>query len=296
MSEATPIAEHPYTLRGVREMLGLSRHAIVELVELGFVSPGRGPGKAYRFSFRDVVLLRSAHELRAARIPTRQILRSLRRLKEDLPADVPVSGLRIMAAGNRIAVRAEGAEWEPDTGQLLMDLRVSGDAGSVSVLARRSSASSASSDSPDTPASPNDPEPTDFVALFATAEALEESDPPAAEQAYRHLLALSPDHAHAYLNLGYMLCEAGRCEEAVALYDRAVVQCPDDPLVHYNRAVALEDLGRVPEALKSYERSLALQPDLADAHQNAALLYERAGDKQRAIRHFSAFRRLQVHR
>jgi len=41
-------------------MLGLSRSAIVRLVESGFVKPGRGPRRAYVFSFQDVVLLRTA--------------------------------------------------------------------------------------------------------------------------------------------------------------------------------------------------------------------------------------------
>jgi tetratricopeptide (TPR) repeat protein len=57
--------------------------------------------------------------------------------------------------------------------------------------------------------------------------------------------------------------------------------------------VALEALGRAGDAIQSYESCLRLAPDMADAHQNAALLYAREGDKQRAIRHFSAYRRLQ---
>jgi len=133
----------------------------------------------------------------------------------------------------------------------------------------------------------------DLEDLFETAEELEASDPVAAEDTYRLILEQDPAHAHAYLNLGFMLCEAGRCGEAVTLYDEGIERCPDDPLMHYNRAVALEDLGRVAEALASYEACLRLQPDFADAHQNAALLYAQAGQKQMAIRHFSAFRRLQ---
>ena len=58
-------------------------------------------------------------------------------------------------------------------------------------------------------------------------------------------------------------------------------------------AGTLEALGRVQEAVASYETCLSLAPDMADAHQNAALLYARAGDKHSAIRHFSAYRRLQ---
>lgn len=271
---------HPYTLRAVRQMLGLTRHAVSKLIELGFVDPSRGPGRAWRFSFRDVVLLRSAHDLRAARIPTRQILRTLRRLRDSLPPEAPVHGLRITAVGDRIIVREEHAQWEPDTGQLVMDFSVAPATGSVSFIPQRAA---------ETAAAPAD----DIEALFETAEDLESSDPDAAERAYRRILAQDPAHAHAYLNLGFMLCEAGRSGEAVALYDEGIEHCPDDPLMHYNRAVALEDLGRVAAALAAYEQCLRLQPDFADAHQNAALLYAQAGQKQMAIRHFSAYRRLQ---
>lgn len=43
----------------------------------------------------------------------------------------------------------------------------------------------------------------------------------------------------------------------------------------------------------AYRSALALAPDLADAHYNAARLHEQLGDAQRAVRHFSAYRRLQ---
>lgn len=267
------------SLRGIRQASGLSRHAVAKLIELGFVDPAREPGGAWRFTFQDLVLLRSAHDLRAAGIPTRQILRSLRRLKRTLPPEVPVTGLRITAVGDRIAVRVEGSQWEPDTGQLVMDFSVAPGAGSVSRLSK--------------PAPKQGGGPAiDVEAIFAEAEDLEETDAAAAEASYRRVLALEPSHAHAYLNLGFMMCEAKRCEEAVLLLDEAILHCPDDPLVHYNRAVALEGLDRVKEALESYEQCLRLQPDIADAHQNAALLYAQEGEKQLAIRHFSAYRRL----
>ena len=100
-----------HTLRGVQELLGLSRSAIVQLVKLGFVKPERGARRAYEFSFQDVVLLRTAHELRSASIPTGKILRALRRLKDELPADAPLSGPRITAVGNDIVVRNRDSQW-----------------------------------------------------------------------------------------------------------------------------------------------------------------------------------------
>ena len=59
-------------------MLGLSRGVVAGLIAAGFVTPSRGPRNEYRFTFQDLVLLRTALALQAARIPPRRILRSLR--------------------------------------------------------------------------------------------------------------------------------------------------------------------------------------------------------------------------
>jgi tetratricopeptide (TPR) repeat protein len=64
-------------------------------------------------------------------------------------------------------------------------------------------------------------------------------------------------------------------------------------LIHFNRGVALDHLERLDEAAASYERSLALDPALADAHFNLAQLHQQAGDERGALRHYSAYRRLQ---
>src|SRR5438876_3338576 len=97
-----------YTLSGIESMLGLSRAVITGLVAAGFVTPSRGKRREYRFSFQDVVLLRTAYSLQAAQIPPRRILRSLQRLKATLPSELPLTGLRIAAVGNDIAVREGG--------------------------------------------------------------------------------------------------------------------------------------------------------------------------------------------
>ncbi len=110
-------------------MLGLPRRAITALIAAGFVTPGRGPRNAYRFSFQDVVLLRTAWQLRQAQIPPRRLLRSLRQLRAKLPDTIPLSGLRIKVIGNDVAVRAAGddgdaARWQAPSGQLLLDFEL----------------------------------------------------------------------------------------------------------------------------------------------------------------------------
>jgi len=58
-------------------------------------------------------------------------------------------------------------------------------------------------------------------------------------------------------------------------------------------AIALEDLEHIDEALRCYDACLKLEPAMADAHFNAARLHERLGHATQAIRHYSAYRRLQ---
>ena len=281
MTDAASLdSTHPYTLRGIQDMLGISRGVITGLIGAGFVSPTRGPRNEYRFTFQDVVLLRTAYGLQAANIPARKILRSLARLRASLPDEVPLTGLRITAIGNDVAVREGTMQRSAESGQLLIDFEVTPANGNASVafLQRKPQKDDAPEDDP--------------AAWFAHGEDIEPHDKDAAEAAYRQALALAPDYADAYMNLGALLCDAGRCDEAVELYDEALQHCPNAPAVHFNRAIALEDPGRSDEALASYEACLLLSPDLANAHYNAARLYQGAGDVKKALRHFNAYRRL----
>ncbi|HET8748952.1 MAG TPA: tetratricopeptide repeat protein, partial [Ramlibacter sp.] len=133
----------------------------------------------------------------------------------------------------------------------------------------------------------------DAQALYEHALALEASDAAAAEATYLQALAAAPDHEDAYLNLGAMLDAAHRHEDMLRLCDAALRHCPTSALLHFNRGVALDHLERLEEAAASYERSLELDPALADAHFNLAHLHQQAGDERAALRHYSAYRRLQ---
>lgn len=267
-----------FTLRRVQAMLGLSRHVVAGLIDAGFVAPTRGPRKELRFTFQDLMLLRTAHALQAQSIPPRRIVRALSRLKSTLPAELPLTGLRITAVGNDVAVRNRAGRWQSDSGQMLLDFDVAPVAGTVTILERAASPQAAKPDA---------------RALFESALALETDDPAAAERAYLQALALEPALEDAYLNLGAMWAAAGRHAELVRLSDAALKHCPRSALVHFNRGVALDHLERLEEAAASYERSLELDPNLADAHFNLAQLHQQAGDQRGALRHYSAYRRLQ---
>lgn len=265
-------------------MLGLSRHIVAGLIEAGFVSPTRGKRNEWRFTFQDLTLLRTAHALQSQSIPARRILKSLAQLKATLPEELPLSGLRISAIGSDIAVRDRDGRLQAGDGQLLMDFDVAPVAGSVTILERATEKAGDRA---------REPQPADPQAIFELALSLEATDPSAAEAAYLQALALAPGLEDAWLNLGAMWAAEGRYSELLRLSEDALQHCPGSALLHFNRGVALDHLERLEEAAASYERSLALDPTLADAHYNLAQLSEEAGDARGALRHYSAYRRLQ---
>lgn len=273
-----------HSLKSVREMLGLSATTVSRLIEAGFVTPARGPRNEYRFSFQDVVLLRTAHRLQAARIPPRRIVKALASLREQLPERLPLSGLRISAVGNDVAVQRGGVQWDAESRQMLLDFEVAPAGGTVSLIGRELDAAAA-------PAKPAATSRADEA--LAHARELETNDPAAAERAYRDAMAHGADATDAALNLGALLYDTGRLDEALAVYDQGLARSPHEPRLHFNRALALEDLHRPDDALAAYEACLRLAPDFADAHFNAARLAEQLGKGQLALRHFSAYRRLQ---
>jgi tetratricopeptide (TPR) repeat protein len=245
------------------------------LIEAGFVTPARGPRREYRFSFHDLVLLRAAQGLSEARLPAAKILRSLRRLRMQLPSQLPLAGLRIEAVGDAVVVTEGQSQWQPDSGQYVLRFQVESPQGQITFF-----------DVDKTPAAPSDDE------LFATATALEDVDAEAACSAYRETLRVNSRHVAAHTNLGRLLHQLGRLAEAETVYRDGLAQCGADGTLLFNLAVLTEDLKRQREAAELYRAALRVAPDLADAHFNLALLCDAQGLRQEAVRHLSAFRKL----
>ena len=258
-------AEAPYPLRQALRLTGLTQRFVDRLVDQGIVTLHEGR----KLGHQDIVVLRTAKALRDAGVPARQVVQALARVKDTLAAG-PLSGVRLQARGRSVVARtADRQRIDARTGQALLPF----------------------DDDPPPAAAPGAAATPDAAHWLREAIALEASDSAAAEQAYRRAIALDPCCAPAYVNLGALLCEARRCEEAVALYEAALDHCEPTALVHFNRATALEDLGRPHQAVAAYERALALDPQLADAHYNLGVLLERLGDHQASLRHLNAYRR-----
>ena len=67
----------------------------------------------------------------------------------------------------------------------------------------------------------------------------------------------------------------GYFEEALRLYDRALLLCPDNAACRANRAAALTGLRRFGEAIKECEEAVRIDPSYGRAHQRLASLHIR---------------------
>ena len=269
-----------YAARDVARLVGLSVPQIFAYVRAGCVTPRRGPRREYRFSFQDLVLLRTARDLTAG-LPARRVHRALGRLRAQLPRGRQLAAVRITVEGEEIVVREGGAAWAPESGQALLDFDVATLAIEVAPLARRAAEEALQAG--------EEPTAEDWYRLGCE---LEPCDQARAMDAYGRAIGLDPGQADAHLNLGRMLHETGRVAEAEAHYRRSLAGRPGDTTAAYNLGVALEDLGRGREAVAAYESALASDPGNADAHFNLSRLCERLGQPQRALRHLQAYRGL----
>ncbi len=263
-------------------MLGLSPSQIRAYATKGFLDPERGDRGELRFGFRDLIILRTAGELSAARIPQRKVRRVLELLREQLPAGRSLTGVRITADGERVVVRDGETVWNPESGQSLFDFSVAELAAKSAPLLMRNVREAR-----------ENPGEVTAEEWYDLACDLEMTSAEEAKDAYERALALEPEHADAHVNLGRLLHEEGAPAAAELHYRAALEADPGHDTAAFNLGVALEDLGRIDDAIAAYRKALALDPGNADAHYNLAGIFERRGEKQAALRHLKSYRALE---
>jgi len=109
-----------------------------------------------------------------------------------------------------------------------------------------------------------------------------------AEALYRQIIAQVPDHADALHMLGIIRSQAGDLQEGAALLERAATARPGHAIFHLNLGNALKGLRKTDAAIRAYGRAAALGPQLPEAHYNLANALKEAGRLDEAI---AAYRR-----
>ncbi len=109
-----------------------------------------------------------------------------------------------------------------------------------------------------------------------------------AQQLYRGILQVLPDHPVVNNSLGIALKGQGKADEAAAVFQRLVAVAPDYAPGHSNLGNILFEQGKLKEAEASYRKALAIRPDMPDALKNLGLVIVDSGRFEES---FPIFRR-----
>ena len=102
-------------------------------------------------------------------------------------------------------------------------------------------------------------------------DAYKKANYPAATNSYAKVVQKNPANATAQYNLGNALYKSEKTEEAVAAYDRSLVQLTkpvEKSNAFYNKGVVLHNNKKLPECIIAYKEALKLDPNNEDARQN----------------------------
>jgi DNA-binding transcriptional MerR regulator len=270
-----------FSTRDVARLLGLSESQVRAQARAGFLTPVRGPRNGYRFSFQDLVLLRTARELAQARVPPHRIRHALCGLARELPTGRSLSEMRITPDGRGLLVHEGDTAWDPESGQLHLDFGRDTPSNLPCHAPRTLSSRSQNPDGPD-----------GAWTWFDRAMDLEATNPAEASRAYAQALTHDPGFVDAHVNLGRLLQLAGQIEDAIEHYHLSIRAASSDPTGAFNLGTALEELGRWNDALTAYRQAIDVDSSFADAHFNLARLYEQLGNRAEAIRHLRAYKKL----
>jgi tetratricopeptide (TPR) repeat protein len=106
------------------------------------------------------------------------------------------------------------------------------------------------------------------------------------ETLWRATLAVNPGCWLAHNNLGLMLLDQGKTDDALAHFKTALALNPDFELAHNNLGNALKLKGDLVQAILQYRIALDLQPDYVQGRNNLANALLHQGDVVEAIAQF----------
>jgi Tfp pilus assembly protein PilF len=118
------------------------------------------------------------------------------------------------------------------------------------------------------------------------------------ETLFQYTSSLIPDNRMIENNLGTILGESGKYDQAEAYFAKALRTKPDylevisDADIRENLGLLMAHQGRLPEALEQLNAALRLNPNSAEAHTTLGVVLLRSGKAEDSIPHFLAALRL----
>jgi lipoprotein NlpI len=109
------------------------------------------------------------------------------------------------------------------------------------------------------------------------------------EESFARASALDPDDPYARTNLGTVLLQQGRIDEAIRYYREAIQKQPDYYKAYANLGAAWARKGRSDKAINLYQKALELNPRDSSTHLNLGLALARRGRRSQAATHLRQF-------
>ncbi|MGA2217640.1 MAG: tetratricopeptide repeat protein [Terracidiphilus sp.] len=237
------------------------------------------------YTFQDLGQLRTLRALREEDVSAASIRHSIVAMKAVAGMANPLLEACLVRTGTRLAFRHHGAMVDPIRRQLLFDFERLDQMNQVN--------GHPAAFGPSPLRLPDSSRPHGVQDRFlAAVQAEEAGEKQRAIALYEEILAIDPQFAAAYINLGtinFHLRKYGRAED---LYRRATEADPSYTLAFFDLGNVLDELQRLDESIAAYRRAIALAPRYADAHYNLALAYERKAQHRAALRHWLLYIRL----
>ena len=103
---------------------------------------------------------------------------------------------------------------------------------------------------------------------------------------YLKAIKIKPRWALAHYNMGVAKAGQRKFKEAIEYYSEAIKLNPSSPTAHNNLANVLLAQKRFDAAIAHYQEALRINPDYGNAHSNLGIAFAAKGDLKEAISHF----------
>ncbi|MCY7381731.1 MAG: tetratricopeptide repeat protein [Microcoleus sp. CAN_BIN18] len=111
-------------------------------------------------------------------------------------------------------------------------------------------------------------------------------------ESYEKALAIKPDWAEAYGNIGSARSQQGDLDAAIINYQQAVALKPELEVLHFNLGNSFLQQNKYEEAITNYQNTLKIKPDWPEVHANLGSCFSMQGRLEEALTSYQEALRL----
>ncbi|MEM6470984.1 MAG: tetratricopeptide repeat protein [Planctomycetota bacterium] len=261
--------EGPHTIHTLSSMLDVSANRLRRWLRDGLIRPLNAESEIPLFDFHEVALIKQIDQRLREGATVQEIRRGIESARRRLPEEFPFAQhlSRIIADGT-VLIRV-GERLMDQTGQHFFDFQAADDPVATDQTLRS----------------------VDVDVLCDRAMELEDDKCfEEAESLYREAIALNPDLAVLHFDLGNVLFELGKSDEAIGCFEKATRLDPEFASAWHNLGSVHAHQARWRESERALRQSLRLNPDYVDTHQTLAEVLIRSGREHEARTHQDIYR------